>query len=113
MDLPYCRILFSSFASNKKNSPFENKVDKKLFSSLLCPIFSPVPSYNWTRDGASLPRGAVFSNYNRVLTIPRVQVEDQGDYICHVHNDKASMSKKVTLTIQGMAINHLVCYNII
>ncbi|XP_049844901.1 contactin [Schistocerca gregaria] len=69
---------------------------------LECVAFGyPVPSYNWTRRGAHLPRGAVLSNYNRVLTIPRVQVEDQGEYVCHVHNDRASIDNGVILTIQA------------
>ncbi|KAJ8886829.1 hypothetical protein PR048_013041 [Dryococelus australis] len=51
----------------------------------------PAPSYNWTRRGASLPRGAVISNYNRVLTIPHVQVEDQGEYVCRAANERAAI----------------------
>lgn len=63
--------------------------------------FSPVPSYNWTRIGAPLPRGSYLTNYNRVLVIPQVQVEDQGEYNCHVFNDRDSKEKSLTLTIQG------------
>ncbi|XP_015510203.1 contactin [Neodiprion lecontei] len=61
----------------------------------------PVPSYNWTRRGADLPRGAVYSNYNRVLIIPRVQVEDQGEYVCRASNNRASIENSVFLTIQA------------
>ncbi|CAA9998770.1 unnamed protein product [Nesidiocoris tenuis] len=61
----------------------------------------PVPSYNWTRVGAPLPRNAVFSSYNRVLTIPRVQVEDQGEYRCRVYNVRASIENSVILSIQA------------
>lgn len=64
-------------------------------------IFSPVPSYNWTRKGSPLPKGAYLTSYNRVLVIPEVQVEDQGEYNCHVFNDRDSKEKSVTLTIQG------------
>lgn len=63
--------------------------------------FSPVPSYNWTRKGYPLPKGSTLSNYNRVLIIPEVQVEDQGEYVCHVFNDRDSKQKTVSLTIQG------------
>lgn len=64
--------------------------------------FSPVPSYNWTRKGGvSLPRGSYLDNFNRVLIIPKVQIEDQGEYICIVSNDRDTKEKSVTLTIQG------------
>ncbi|XP_015594638.1 contactin [Cephus cinctus] len=61
----------------------------------------PVPSYNWTRKGAALPRSAITMNYNRVLIIPRVQVEDQGEYVCRVNNDRVSIENSVGLTIQA------------
>jgi hypothetical protein len=60
-----------------------------------------VPSYNWTRKGSNLPRNAIVSNYNRVLTIPKVQVDDQGEYVCRVYNDKHSMQNSVVLTIRA------------
>jgi hypothetical protein len=60
-----------------------------------------VPSYNWTRKGSNLPRNAIVSNYNRVLTIPKVQVEDQGEYVCRVFNDRLSIQNSVVLTIRG------------
>lgn len=63
--------------------------------------FSPVPSYNWTRKGSPLPKGSYLTSFNRVLIIPKVQVEDQGEYNCHVFNDRDSKDKSVTLTIQG------------
>lgn len=65
---------------------------------------SPVPSYNWTRKGAGLPRSAVFSNYNRVLVLPNVQVEDQGEYVCRAYNNRASIENSVRLSI-GAAPN--------
>lgn len=69
---------------------------------LECVAFGyPVPSYNWTRRGAPLPRRAYLSSYNRVLTIPNVQVEDQGEYICRVYNDRADIQNSVDLTIQA------------
>ncbi|XP_015109291.1 contactin [Diachasma alloeum] len=61
----------------------------------------PVPSYNWTRRGAPLPRGVVYQSYNRVLVIPRVRVEDQGEYVCRPFNDRASIENSVWLTIQA------------
>lgn len=64
-------------------------------------VLSPVPSYNWTRRGANLPRQAVLASYNRVLLIPNVQVEDQGEYVCRATNDRASIENSVILSIQG------------
>lgn len=40
-------------------------------------------------------------SYSRVLVIPRVQVEDQGEYVCRIYNDKNTMERSVTLNIQG------------
>ncbi|XP_017890877.1 contactin [Ceratina calcarata] len=62
----------------------------------------PVPSYNWTRKGAAaLPRGSYTTSYNRVLIIPRVHVDDQGEYVCRVQNDRLSIENSVRLTIQA------------
>ncbi|VVC34534.1 Hypothetical protein CINCED_3A024063 [Cinara cedri] len=69
---------------------------------LECVAFAyPVPSYNWTRKGYPLPKGSILESYNRVLIIPEVQVEDQGEYVCHVFNDRDSKQKSVSLTIQA------------
>lgn len=69
---------------------------------LECMAFGyPVPSYNWTRKGSYLPRGSYQMSYNRVLIIPRAQVEDQGEYICRVYNDRSSMENAITLNIQA------------
>lgn len=64
-------------------------------------ILSPVPSYNWTRIGSDLPRGAYTMNYKRVLILPRVRVEDQGEYVCHVFNDKQLIKNSVQLKIEA------------
>ena len=37
----------------------------------------PVPHYNWTRKNSFIPKSAIVTNYNRVLILPRVDVEDQ------------------------------------
>ncbi|XP_046406914.1 contactin isoform X2 [Ischnura elegans] len=69
---------------------------------LECVAFGyPVPSYNWTRKGSNLPNNAVLTNYNRVLTLQKVQVEDQGEYVCRVFNDKAAIENSVLLSIQA------------
>ena len=61
----------------------------------------PVPHYNWTRVNSQLPRGSYITNYNRVLIIPRVRVEDQGEYQCGAKNDHVHISAKITLSIQA------------
>ncbi|XP_037963096.2 contactin [Plutella xylostella] len=69
---------------------------------LECVTFGyPVPSYNWTRKNENLPRKAQLSNFNRVLTIPHVGVEDEGEYICEVRNDRARISNSVFLKVQA------------
>lgn len=61
----------------------------------------PVPSYNWTRKNANIPRKSFLSNFGRVLTIPYVGVEDEGEYLCDVKNDRARISGKVYLKVQA------------
>ncbi|XP_014224129.1 contactin [Trichogramma pretiosum] len=61
----------------------------------------PVPSYNWTRLGSDLPRGAYTTNHNRVLIIPRARIEDQGEYVCRARNEKISIKNSVYLSIQA------------
>ncbi|XP_076362349.1 contactin isoform X1 [Tachypleus tridentatus] len=63
----------------------------------------PVPFYNWTRDGSSrsLPQGSYMINYNRVLIIPNIRVEDMGDYICVASSGIESIQKAVSLSIQA------------
>lgn len=60
-----------------------------------------MPSYNWTRKGSHLPRGSYLTNFNRVLIIPKVQVEDQGEYVCYAFNEKLALQNSVILSIQG------------
>ena len=64
----------------------------------------PVPHYNWTRENSVLPRGAYMTNYNRVLMIPRVRVEDQGRYVCTAKNDKVTIKETLTLSIQSKPV---------
>ena len=64
----------------------------------------PVPHYNWTRVNSVLPRGSYMTNYNRVLIIPRVRVEDQGDYRCTAKNDKVTIKETLTLSIQSRPV---------
>ena len=57
----------------------------------------PVPYYNWTRVNSEIPEGAIITNHNRVLVLPRVRVEDQGEYQCRAQNDKVSITGRVVL----------------
>ncbi|XP_019880894.2 contactin-like [Aethina tumida] len=69
---------------------------------LECVAFGyPVPSYNWTRRNGNLPRNAYLTSFNRVLMIPKVQVEDEGEYVCRAYNDRTSTEHSVVLNIQA------------
>ena len=69
---------------------------------LECVAFGyPVPRYNWTRRGGDLPRATQLTNFDRVLTLPEVRVEDEGEYVCRASNSKLSSEASVTLSIQG------------
>ena len=61
----------------------------------------PVPHYNWTRKNSFIPKSAIVTNYNRALILPRVDVEDQGEYVCRAHNDKVSITGSVKISIQS------------
>uniref|UniRef100_W4VRM9 Putative contactin 3 plasmacytoma associated n=1 Tax=Corethrella appendiculata TaxID=1370023 RepID=W4VRM9_9DIPT len=68
---------------------------------LECVAFGyPVSSYNWTRRNTNLPRNSYLTSYNRVLIIPNATVNDNGEYICTVKNDRKTMQKSVFLSIQ-------------
>ncbi|KAI1278064.1 Contactin [Halotydeus destructor] len=64
----------------------------------------PVPSYNWTRLGVTsrLPEGSYTTSHNRVLMLPKVKVEDAGDYQCTATSGRDVITKFVTLSIQAM-----------
>jgi len=64
----------------------------------------PVPYYNWTRINSEIPSDAIITNHNRVLQIPRVRVEDQGEYQCRAYNDKVSITGSVMLSIQSRPV---------
>lgn len=69
---------------------------------LECMAFGyPVPSYNWTRTGGSIPRHAQLSSFGRILTIPSVSIEDEGEYACTITNDRASINNTVVLKVQA------------
>lgn len=61
----------------------------------------PVPRYNWTRRGAPIPQGAQFMSYGRVLLLPRIRVEDMGEYVCTASTGEDSIQKALTLSVQA------------
>ncbi|XP_050293568.1 contactin isoform X2 [Anthonomus grandis grandis] len=97
--------------SNYQNLKFANNFPKAFPDTpiagkevrLECVAFGyPVPSYNWTRkEGASFPRNSYFTSFNRVLVIPNVHVEDEGEYICRAYNDRKMIENSVILNIQA------------
>jgi hypothetical protein len=66
------------------------------------PLDSPVPSYDWSfGKGGRLPKKARLENFNRVLIIPNVTVEDEGEYICRASNARVNREGSANLRIQG------------
>ncbi|CAG0918203.1 unnamed protein product, partial [Notodromas monacha] len=62
----------------------------------------PVPSYEWSREnGGRLPKKARLANYNRVLIIPNVTLEDEGRYVCKAANSRVSREDSANLRIQA------------
>ena len=51
-----------------------------------------------------MPEGSYVTNYNRVLVIPKIAVEDQGDYECTAKNDYVSIKATLELSIQSMPV---------
>ncbi|KAG1669618.1 Contactin [Nymphon striatum] len=71
---------------------------------LECVAFGyPVPSYNWTRKGANtnLPPRASLQNYNRVLVLPKISIEDTGEYVCTAANGQAAIQSSVSIDIRA------------
>ncbi|ENN74113.1 hypothetical protein D910_11524 [Dendroctonus ponderosae] len=96
--------------SNYQNLKFSNNFPKAFPDTpiagkevrLECVVFGyPIPSYNWTRKGSVFPRNAYFTSFNRVLIIPHVHVEDEGEYTCRAYNDRQIIENSVVLNIQA------------
>lgn len=69
---------------------------------LECVAFGyPIPSYNWTRKAGHLPKGSYMANHNRVLIIPKIRMEDEGEYICRINNDQSIKEASISLRIQA------------
>lgn len=63
----------------------------------------PTPSYNWTRVGPSIrmPNGYSTKNDGKVLVIPKIRIEDEGEYICRATSENESLQKSVRVTVQA------------
>lgn len=63
-------------------------------------IGTPVPQYQWYRNGSPLTNGD-----KKVYLVPSVDTDHQGTYWCHVYNDQDNQeSKKVNVMIGGKSI---------
>lgn len=63
----------------------------------------PTPSYNWTRSGITnrLPNGYSIKNDGKVLILPKIRVEDEGEYICKATSENESLQKSVRVSVQA------------
>lgn len=62
----------------------------------------PVPRYNWTRVNGDLPMGSHRNSHDRVLVIPRVRVEDQGEYVCVATTNQQSIRRSIHVSVQAL-----------
>jgi len=66
--------------------------------------------YSWSRLDAPMPTGAIFSDYNRVLTIHNVQLAHEGTYRCRVTRQLGKETTgELTIAIEGMSLSALFC----
>lgn len=63
----------------------------------------PTPSYNWTRTGTTnrLPDQFRILNDGKVLSLPKIKIEDDGEYICTAILDSYSIQKSVYISVQA------------
>lgn len=61
-----------------------------------------MPRYNWTRVNGNLPYGSYVENHERVLIIPKVRVEDEGEYVCSATTNQQSIQKSHHLSVQAL-----------
>ncbi|KAJ8951441.1 hypothetical protein NQ318_006870 [Aromia moschata] len=108
---PLCFICEANIDSGRNGPFFPLRVDPHSnYQQLKFPIIFQKRSLKLPRqpscqlqldeEGGSLPRSASLASYNRVLNIPRVQVEDEGEYVCRAYNDRSSIENSVILSIQ-------------
>lgn len=49
-----------------------------------------------------MPKNARMENFNRVLIIPSIRMEDQGEYVCRITNENHLKENSIILSVQGM-----------
>ena len=70
-------------------------------------VASELLIYSWSRRDAPMPTGALFSDYNRVLTIHNVQLAHEGTYRCTVTRQLGQETfGDLTIAIEGMSLRH-------
>ncbi|XP_015790072.1 contactin isoform X2 [Tetranychus urticae] len=75
--------------------------------SLECVAYGyPVPSYNWSRVGVTeqLPDGASLTSHNRLLIIPKVKVQDSGEYRCTAKSGGSMIQASAFLRVQSLPV---------
>lgn len=63
----------------------------------------PTPTYNWTRVGSSsrLPSTHSIQNDGKVLMLPKIRIQDGGEYVCRASSETDSLHKSVIVTVQA------------
>jgi len=62
--------------------------------------------YSWSRLDAPMPTGAMFSDYNRVITIHNVQLAHEGTYRCRVTRQLGQETYgDLTIAIEGTSLH--------
>lgn len=64
----------------------------------------PKPEVKWEKDGVAISGRNYVINHSGSLFFAAVKMEDGGDYRCTASNEAGSVSRNVTLSVQGQAL---------
>ncbi|KAK3612185.1 hypothetical protein CHS0354_016571 [Potamilus streckersoni] len=69
---------------------------------LECLAYGALPlTYSWRREGLPLPSKIYYTDHKRILHIPNAELEDGGNYVCHVARTSVAFTEKAfSLQIQ-------------